>query len=216
MGDDFCFHPLSEDRIHQALTEEAVRRYLAGESVQVLSPYNRATKLSARALNSTIRNRVNPASKEKPTISYKGNTFRDGDRVMILQNDRVRRCCNGDVGILHILKADKVSSHFYVQLSGNRRPTWRENVDLELLTLAYAITVHKAQGSEYDTILFPVSMEMYNMLNRNLFYTAISRARKQVALYGSPQAVDVAIKRCSPPRKSMLVAKTWMCLAKCA
>ena len=70
--------------------------------------------------------------------------------------------------------------------------------------------IHKSQGSQYDTVFFPMSMQMQNMLSRNLFYTAISRATSRVCIFGSVQAVDVAMQRSLPPRKSALVQKTQM------
>ena len=87
---------------------------------------------------------------------------------------------------------------------------------LDTLSLAYALTVHKAQGSQYDTVLMPISMEMYGMLSRNLLYTAISRAKKEFILFGDMQALDVAVQKRLPQRKSMLAAKTRMLLEKCA
>ena len=102
---------------------------------------------------------------------------------------------------------------FTVALPDGRRPFWRDveaKEALEDLLLAYVVTAHKSQGSQYDTILMPVSMQMQNMLSRNLFYTAISRATKQVLLFGSDQAVDVAMQRVLPPRRSVLVSKVQM------
>ena len=93
---------------------------------------------------------------------------------------------------------------------------WDSISDLELLSLAYVLTVHKSQGSEYGTILMPISTGMQGMLSRNLFYTAISRARKTVILFGDKQAVDIAMQKQLPGRKSMLVPKTRMRLEKCA
>ena len=80
------------------------------------------------------------------------------------------------------------------------------------MSLAYAITIHKAQGNEYDTILLPVSDGFAGMLHRNLFYTAISRAKRQVILYGSANAIGVSLQRSADPRRSMLVAKTHMAM----
>ena len=216
VGEDFAILPLRETEIEKELTKEAVRRYLSGEAVQVLSPYNRATQLSVRNLNYSIRNEVNPLTEKTVTISFRSQTFRDGDRVMILQNDRDRNCSNGDVGVLHILKVHEKCASFCVLLPDGRMPVWEGNHHLALLTLAYALTVHKSQGSEYDMVLFPVSTQMYSMLSRNLFYTAISRARKRVILYGSEQAIDVAMQRQLPERKSLLVAKTHMHMSCCA
>jgi exodeoxyribonuclease V alpha subunit len=210
LDNSFSLREIEEPAIQKAVVDEAVCRYLAGESVQVLSPYNRGSALSVRTLNAAIQKRVNPASADKAEISYKGHIYREGDRVMILQNDRERNCSNGDIGTLHIQDSDERNTAFCVEMSDGRRPMWHGSYNLELLSLAYALTIHKSQGSEYDTVLLPISMGMYRMLSRNLFYTAISRARKQVVLYGAPQAVDVAMQKSLMPRKSMLVAKTRM------
>lgn len=119
----FALHEMDEQTTQKALAEEAVRRYLAGESVQVLSPYNRAGELSARTLNKLTRNRVNPLTPEKLVlINAYHESFRDGDRVMILENDRERNCSNGDVGILRILRADPKNAAFFVELPDGPLP----------------------------------------------------------------------------------------------
>ena len=212
----FSLREMGEQAIQAALAEEAVRRYLAGESTQVLSPFNRKGELSAYTLNQIIRDQVNPLNPEKPVLTCSQESFRDGDRVMITKNDREHNCSNGDVGILHIQRAAPKDIAFYVSLPDGRCPSWDDASGLEFLSLAYVLTVHKAQGSEYDTILLPISMGMYGMLSRNLFYTAISRARQQVILFGSSQAVDVAMQTRIPPRRSMLVPKTRMLMEKSA
>lgn len=217
MDKSFSLREMNEYAIQKALTEEAVQRYLAGESVQVLSPFNRVGALSAHTLNRLIQDRVNPLEHGKLVLVSRHNeSFRDGDRVMILQNDRERNCSNGDVGILHVLRADSEDVAFFVELPDGRCPKWDSISSLELISLAYVLTVHKSQGSEYSTILLPVSTGMQGMLSRNLFYTAISRARQTVILFGDTQAVDIAMQKQLPGRKSMLVPKTRMRLEKCA
>ncbi len=119
-------------------------------------------------------------------------------------------------GILHISKAHKTDAVFSVQLPDGRCPQWEGNQHLVNLTLAYALTIHKSQGSEYDTVLLPITWDMQRMLSRNLIYTAISRAKKQVMLFGDSSSVDVAMRRLLPPRRSNLVAKTRMYLFQCA
>ena len=202
--DSFRFIDAWEREAMDKLAKEAARRYLAGESVQVLAPLRR----TVTELNGRIRDLVNPEAPEKACAKE----FRDGDRVIITQNDRDQDCSNGDVGILHIVNDETGKCvQASVQLPDGRWPTWRGaevSLGLRNMELAYALTVHKSQGSEYDTILFPALMAVRSMLYRNLFYTAISRAKKQVLLYGSKDAVDVAMRRELPPRKSMLVAKT--------
>lgn len=216
---DDSFHLVegTEQAAMEGLVEEAARRYLAGESVQVLAPFRK----TVNELNRAIRETVNPARSDKPCVMLKSHAiFREGDRVIITQNDRDRDCSNGDVGTLRIRVNEKGECVcVWVELPDGRCPEWGSDAigyGLGNMTLAYALTVHKSQGSEYDTILFPALMSMQSMLSRNLFYTAISRAKTRVLLYGSAQAVDVAMQRELPPRKSMLVAKTHMRMERAA
>lgn len=222
----FNMREMDEKTIQKALPAEAVTRFRAGESVQVLSPYNHGRMLSVCELNKIIRDEVNPLAPDKlvlskrrekgPYDSKEVESYRDGDRVIICQNDRKRDCSNGDVGVLHILRADPSDVAFWVELPDGRCPAWNNISGLDTIALAYALTVHKAQGSEYDAVLMPISMGMYGMLSRNLLYTAMSRAKKEVIFYGDLQALDVAVQKPLPKRKSMLVAKTRMLLEKCA
>lgn len=197
----------------------------------MLTTYNKSTEFSVKRLNPMIRELVNPMQPGKLVISDGRRLFRDGDRVMITSNDRERDCNNGDVGELHIRSVEPITKwkwdqkkgehvgvtvdvfNFSVHLGEGREPRW-EGLEakeaLLLMELAYVITVHKSQGSQYDTVFLPMSMQMQNMLSRNLFYTAISRATRKVCIFGSVQAVDVALQRTLPPRKSALVQKTQM------
>lgn len=210
--DSFQIHEMMERDAKKALVHEAVQRYLAGEAVQVLAPFNK----TVRELNKKIREAVNPLAEGKKTLAYKRQVFRDGDRVMITKNDRDHNCCNGDVGILHIIRADPKDMLYSVQMEDGRCPHWIEESGLKHMVFAYALTIHKSQGSEYDTVLLMLTMSMQMMLYRNLYYTAISRGKKKVIHYGSRQAIDNALQRVLPPRKSMLVEKTHWQMEKCA
>lgn len=212
-GESFSLHCMSESCVKQAVVGEAVARYKAGERVQVLSPYNSATELSVAKLNQAIRERVNPDVPGK--LSF-GKRFRDGDKVIILNNDRDRNCSNGDVGFLRILSNEPRNVRFYVELPDGRCPAWDYYEGLKNIALAYALTVHKSQGSEYDTILMPITDSFSNMLYRNLIYTAISRARSKVILYGSRNALSVAVQRPARERRSQLVSKCGMASLACA
>lgn len=212
-GESFSLRCMSEPCVKRALVEEAVARYKAGESVQVLSPYNSATELSVAKLNQAIREHVNPDVPGK--LSF-GDRFRDGDKVIILNNDRNRNCSNGDVGVLRIISSDKKNVQFYVQLPDGRHPAWDYYGGLANIALAYALTVHKSQGSEYDTILMPIADSFSNMLYRNLLYTAISRARSKVILFGSRNALSVAVQKPARERRSQLVPKCNMVNYECA
>ena len=127
-------------------------------------------------------------------------------------NDRDKACHNGDIGRLFVHSEADEASRYSVLLSDGRFPTWVTDDGLRHLTLAYAVTVHKSQGSEYDTVLIPISKQMQSMMVRNLLYTAITRAKKEVMLFGDLDALDSAMQRVPRQRKSMLVPKTQMAL----
>ena len=212
--DSFRLLPADDRAIPDLLCEEAARRYRAGESIQVLSPVRVKTGFSVQALNTRLQNEVNPLTAEKPTWGK----FRDGDRVIVTQNNAYYNICNGDVGVLHI-RGEK--PHRVAALAvRDTLKTWQidrgqgeygighDDAPPPQLALAYALTVHKSQGSQYDTVLMPVSMATARMLYRNLLYTAISRARKEVILVGSREALNTAMQCIPYPRKSKLVART--------
>ena len=212
--DSFRLLPADDRAIPDLLCKEAARRYLAGESIQVLSPVKAKTGFSVQALNTRLQNEVNPLTAKKPMWGK----FRDGDRVIVTQNNPYYDVCNGDVGVLHI-RGEKPRRIAILAVRGKLK-TWQiDRVPGEYgirnddppppqLALAYALTVHKSQGSQYDTILMPASMATAKMLYRNLLYTAISRARKEVILVGSREAVNTAMQCIPYPRRSKLVART--------
>jgi exodeoxyribonuclease V alpha subunit len=205
--ESFALQELSEQNLKDALVAEAARRFLNGESVQVLAPCNRNGSCSVQSLNLAIRQLVNPADPGKMELSASELTFRDGDRVLIRQNDRERSCSNGDVGILRIVNDDADAPEYFVDLPDGRRPSWEDGSGLRYLSLAYAITIHKSQGSEFDTILMPVMSSFVGMLSCNLLYTSISRAKKRVILFGCRSALDTALRRPVQDRRTMLVSK---------
>ena len=212
--DSFRLLPADDRAIPDLLCEEAARRYRAGESIQVLSPVRVKTGFSVQALNTRLQNEVNPLTAEKPAWGK----FRDGDRVIVTQNNAYYNICNGDVGVLHI-RGEKPHRVAALAVRGTLK-TWQidrgqgeygighDDAPPPQLALAYALTVHKSQGSQYDTVLMPVSMATARMLYRNLLYTAISRARKEVILVGSREALNTAMQCIPYPRKSKLVART--------
>ena len=194
--DSFRLLPADDRAIPNLLCEEAARRYRAGESIQVLSPVRVKTGFSVQALNTRLQNEVNPLTAEKPTWGK----FRDGDRVIVTQNNAYYNICNGDVGVLHI-RGEKPHRVAALAVRGTLK-TWQidrgqgeygighDDAPPPQLALAYALTVHKSQGSQYDTVLMPVSMATARMLYRNLLYTAISRAGKEVILVGEPRGAE--------------------------
>ena len=200
--DSFRLIPADDAEISKIVCREASRRYLAGKSVQVLSATNYRTAFSAANLNCGIQNLVNPLEEGAPTW---GN-FRNGDRIIVLKNNSELDLSNGDVGILLLLGDTAILA------LDHRAGVWSTDHPPRDMALAYALTVHKSQGSQYDTVILPVSTATAKMLYRNLLYTAISRARKQVILVGSKEAIHVAMQVVPHPRRSKLVARTQMLL----
>ncbi|MGN0847898.1 MAG: ATP-dependent RecD-like DNA helicase [Kiritimatiellia bacterium] len=156
------------------------------QDVQVLTPMRR-NLLGSENLNAAIQQRLNGAG---PGIPRGGTCFRAGDRVMQLRNNYDKDVFNGDVGFVkEVQPADR---SMIVLFDG--RPVEYRAGELDELTLAYATTIHKSQGSEYPAVIVLVHKQHYMMLQRNLLYTAITRGRKLVLVIGAPWAVKQAIE----------------------
>lgn len=156
------------------------------QDVQVLTPMRR-NLLGAENLNAAIQKRLNGAG---PGVVRGGMEFRAGDRVMQLRNNYDKDIYNGDVGFVQ--SVEPAERTLVVLFDG--RPVEYRAADLDELTLAYATTIHKAQGSEYPAVIVLLHRQHYMMLQRNLLYTAITRGKKLVLVIGSPWAVKQAIE----------------------
>ncbi len=154
--------------------------------IQVLSPMNRGIVGSHR-LNTALQEVLNPGGQG---IDRAGQTFRVGDKVMQIRNNYDKDVFNGDWG--RIRKIDPEVQELRVEIDG--RDIVYDFSELDELTLAYSITVHKAQGSEYPAVVVPLLTQHYMMLQRNLLYTAITRARKLAVIVGSRKALAIAIR----------------------
>jgi len=154
--------------------------------VQVLTPMRRNT-LGTENLNRALQARLNPHGAGLPRG---GIEFRVGDRVMQLRNNYDKDVYNGDVGFVRA--ADAAERALTVDFDG--RPVEYRSGDLDELAPAYAVTIHKSQGSEYPAVIVLVHKQHYMMLQRNLLYTAITRGRKLVLVIGSPWAVKKAVE----------------------
>lgn len=161
--------------------------------VQVLSPMQKG-ELGARNLNVKLQEALNPSGAE---IVRFGWTFRTGDRVMQLSNDYEKNVFNGDIG--HVSTIDPATQTLTVAFDG--RPVEYGFGELDELALAYAATVHKSQGSEYPAVVVPIHTQHYVMLERNLLYTAITRAKRLVVLVGTKNALAIAVRRVSSRRR---------------
>jgi len=157
------------------------------------------SQTSADDLNVCIREKINPAT---PTNTVNGVKFRVGDRVMNTTNDYEREIFNGDSGVIKDI--DIENSTIIVETDDNRLVEFSFR-QAESLVLAYAITTHKSQGSEFKGVVIAHNKEHYFILQRNLLYTAVTRAKKSVTLVGEPAAINIAIKKVpSQERKTKL------------
>ncbi len=157
------------------------------QDVQILSPMHRGD-VGCGTLNTLIQDALNPRGEE---IKRGHRRFRLGDKVMQQKNNYEQDVYNGDMGIITDINHD--SKEIEVDF-GDTRIAHYPFTDLDELVLAYAITVHKSQGSEYRAVIIPVVTQHYIMLQRNLLYTAITRAKELVILVGTQKALALAVK----------------------
>ncbi len=158
--------------------------------VQVLTPMNKG-RLGATALNEQLQAALNPGNEFKLEVERFGVTYRQGDKVIQTRNNYEKNIFNGDIGIITSIDCDPVSIR--VRFDAGRCADY-EPGELDELQLAYAITIHKSQGSEFPAVVVPLSSQHYIMLQRNLLYTAITRGKSLVLLVGDRQSLALAIK----------------------
>ncbi len=158
--------------------------------IQVMTPMHKGIGGTIN-LNQTLQNSLNPTGEK---IEVLGNTFKTGDKVIHLKNNYNKEVFNGDIGIISDI--NRGEKKFSVEFEGRRVDY--EFLEADELALAYAISVHKSQGSEYPAVVIPLMTQHYPLLQRNLLYTAITRAKKLVILTGDPRAIRIAVNRDEP------------------
>ena len=154
--------------------------------IQVLTPMHRGVT-GAIHLNRKLQDVINPGAKG---LEYREQWFRIGDKVMQQQNDYEKLVFNGDLG--RIVNCDPKTKELHVQF--DQQIVHYQGIEIDQLSLAYAITVHKSQGSEYSAVIVPLTTHHYMMLQRNLLYTAITRGKQLVVLIGTDAAIKKAVE----------------------
>ncbi len=194
--DDFYFFSKEDPDEAAALLVDIVKRRVPRkfgldglDDVQVMAPMYRGA-CGVSNLNELLQAALNPPSPRKRQKRVGGYVFRVGDKVMQTRNNYDKDVYNGDIG--RVTRIDTVKQTLTVVIDG--RPVAYDWVELDELTHAFAISVHKSQGSEYTAVVMPILTQHYLLLQRNLLYTAVTRARDLVVLVGTRKAIWIAVK----------------------
>lgn len=209
---EFKFIPMTDGyQIQQCIVRMAQKLKSRDENFQVLTA-KYAGVVGVDALNTALRQVLNPPG--PPEWRGEKQHFRVGDRLMVVKNDYKKGIYNGDVGKLLSVGEDRLSVRVY-RVDGDLSVEFTDAEAEVCLRLAYAVTVHKSQGNEFDTIILPVVAEQGRMLQRNLLYTAVTRARRQVWLLGQRSAVQQAIDNNKVTKRNTVLGRvvSGVCLA---
>ena len=157
--------------------------------IQVLCPMNRGA-VGAQALNLLLQDTLNPQRPGVAGVQVGARSFRVGDRAIQLRNNYDKAIFNGDMGVVEAIDPEDQA----LLLRTTDGSVAYDFSDLTELALAYAITVHKSQGSEFPAVVIPIMTTHYPMLQRNLIYTALTRAKRVAVLVGQRKAVHIAVR----------------------
>ena len=202
---DFVFYELNDDTsITQKILDLCIKDlphegFDVLKDVQVLSPMHRFL-CGVENLNLMLQEQLNP-KKNQDELKYSSQTFRVGDKVMHIRNNYQKNVFNGDIGFIQDINNEKLTVDYFDHIV-----TYEKN-ELNELTLAYASSVHKSQGSEYKVVIIPLSTSHYIMLQRNLLYTAITRAKQKVIIIGSKKALMTAVQSNRTQKRYTLLAE---------
>ena len=189
----------------EKIASAAIRSGIPAQDVQVLAPMYRGPA-GIDQINNLMQNLINPVEKDELTFEAPDCQYRQGDRVIHLVNDAESNVFNGDLGyISDLLPAkytDSKQDELTINFDGNelvyQRSEWYK------IRLAYAMSIHKSQGSEFPVVILPITKSSHRMLQRNLIYTAITRAKSKLILLGEKVAFDYAVKNTGTARKTYL------------
>ena len=188
--DDYSFFPVQSSQI-KGMMEQIIKISLAKKidekSMQILAPMYKGEN-GIDNLNILLQNIYNPPKRSKGEIGYGDVTYREGDKVIQLVNDLDNNVFNGDIGYIESILGNNIIIEFE-----NHKVTY-EKKDLKQIKHAYAITIHKSQGSEFEHVIMPVCRGYYKMLYNKLIYTGVSRAKKTLTIIGDASSFVNAVK----------------------
>ena len=192
----------------ERIVEVAIRNGIPAQDVQVLAPMYRG-QAGIDHINQLMQDLINPVVKEQLIFEATDGQYRQGDRVIHLVNDAESNVFNGDLGyitdLLPAKYADSKQDELTINFDGNeivyQRSEWYK------IRLAYAMSIHKSQGSEFPVVILPITSSSHRMLQRNLIYTAITRAKSKLILLGEKSAFAFAVKNTGTTRKTYLLQR---------
>jgi exodeoxyribonuclease V alpha subunit len=205
---DFYFIARDDPEAARATIVELVAERIPGRfgfdpvsEIQVLAPMHRG-ELGTGAINRALQDRLNPPA-GTPELARGERVFRRGDKVMQLRNDYDKAVFNGDIGVIAGIDGDEG----VVRVEFDGRIASYERAELDQLTHAYAVSIHKSQGSEYAAVVIPLVTQHYMMLQRSLLYTAVTRGKQLVVIVGSRRAVALAVNNADARRRYTWLAE---------
>jgi len=181
---------LVQERIPERFGLDPIR------DVQVLCPMNRGS-LGVRELNTALQRVLNPVRSGEPSVERFGWRFQMRDKVIQTENDYDKDVFNGDVGIVE--RVDLVEQQVAIRFDD--RMVKYDFGELDEVSLAYAITIHKSQGSEFPAVVIPLATQHYMLLQRNLIYTGITRGKRLLVMIGQKKALGIAVRNDRPQRR---------------
>jgi exodeoxyribonuclease V alpha subunit len=200
---DFFFIDREEPEAIAGTLIEMVKRRIPAKfkldpirDIQVLCPMNRGS-LGIRELNHRLQAELNPARGDEPVVEKFGWHFRARDKVIQTENDYAKEVFNGDIG--QIVGVDPVEREVTVKF--DQREVVYDFGELDEVSLAYAITIHKSQGSEFPAVVIPLATQHYMLLQRNLAYTGVTRGKRLVVLIGQKKALAIAVRNHQTERR---------------
>ncbi len=205
-------HPWSSLNYGYVASEMVVRLYSqtikerlgTNLEVQILTPMT-VGSMGTRNLNQLVQNTFNPDDGHKPNLQFGERVFRIGDRVIQRRNNYDLEVFNGDIGQISSINNQNMTLEITYNSGKTARHVHYEKQDIIDIDLAYAITIHKSQGSEFDVVIIPLVLQHFNMLYQNLIYTALTRAKKMAIFVGTRKALGIAVRNIdNRSRKTML------------
>ena len=196
---DFCFIEANDPSSIIKVISELVVKIIPSQmglqpsNIQVLTPLNKR-ELGSFSLNSILRERINPPHHKKKEVQGRDFIFREGDKVMQIINDYDKNIFNGETGVItNIIFRKDNTREIRIRFERCDEDIIYDQMDLDQIVPAYAVTIHKSQGNEFPVVIIAIHRQHRSMLQRNLLYTAITRGKKLVILVGEKEAIHQAV-----------------------